>query len=208
MRSVADEISMKMAEAGDNIAAQDSRLIVRFYVGSEEDREASDKEGRPIHKPVERIRILIPGERDYVDRHAWEGDKRRFPKHYEEFKSNKDVVESGTPLSAWPGIATPQIAELAHFNVKTVEQLAAMADAAAQKFMGINALRQRARDFLEAARGAAPLTAMRAELETRDSEIAVLKQQMAQLMAAQHAPAEETVVRRGPGRPPKSESTI
>jgi hypothetical protein len=73
------------------------------------------------------------------------------------------------------------VEEFAFFNVRTVENLAEMNDGVLQKFMGGQALRQRARDFLAAAKDAAPLSQLRAELEKRDAEIEALKASVAEI---------------------------
>ena len=80
------------------------------------------------------------------------------------------------------------VAELKAMNVHTVEQLADMPDQLAQKIMGSHSLRARAKVFLEAAAGEAVNSKMAMELEKRDSEIDLLKKQMAELIQAANAP--------------------
>lgn len=157
--------------------------MVRFYMGALENADRSQKEGRPVFDEVEFVSIAVPGQLDRVDRPAWRMDFERFPRQYANFKAGGAAAESGTPLSVWPVIKANQVAELAIRNVRTVEQLAGMADVDAQKWMGMHELRQRAKDFLEAAKGSAPLTAMRAELEARDAKIALLESQMTEVLA-------------------------
>jgi len=182
-REFADESILQMAQAGDNAFTQDSRLNVKFYLDAIQDDAKSAEEGRPIFTERLMISIAVPGQADCVKRPAWDADFRRFPKHYEAFKAGTQEAETGTPLKMWPVMTVSQVAELAARGVRTVEQLANMADVDAQKFMGLNSLRQKAKDFLEAAKGAAPLTAMRAELESRDAQIASLQAQMTELLA-------------------------
>lgn len=192
-REMADESFVRMAEAGGNAHLQDSRLLVSFYKGAVQNHTESDAQGRPIFDERTMISIAVPGQSDIVKRPAHELDFHRFPKLYEAFKAGHTAAESGTPLSAWPTVSVAQVAELGARNVRTVEQLAEMSDVDAQKFMGLNSLRQRAKDFLEAAKGNAPLTAMRAELESRDAKIAVMESQMAELLAhANKAAAKES----------------
>lgn len=184
--------------------AQDGALAVRFKMGAIYSPAKSKAAGRAVYDDIEMIRIDVPGQADHVERPAWDGDRARFPKQYAAFKEGRDALASGTPLSVWPVLRPSQVAELAARKVHTVEQLAAMADVDASKFMGMHGIRQQARDFLEAAKGAAPMTALRAELETRDSEIAALKAQMAELVraSAERAESEGAPPRRG--RPPKT----
>lgn len=162
----------------------DENLRVSFSLFPSEDQDASSKEGRPIFKDEVYITIMIPGERDFVHRQAWEKDYERFPQQYAAFKNkqNQDTA-SGTPLKVIPWLTNSQIKELEYFNCFTVEQLANMPDSTAQKFLQVNKLKQQAKDYLEAAKGAAPLVAMREELTKRDTEIEVLQRQVKELSA-------------------------
>jgi len=81
----------------------------------------------------------------------------------------------GTMLSSLPFLTKAQVADLYAANVRTAEQLASMSDVLAQKFMGMHNLRKRAKDFLDAAAGNAPIERMNKELEVRDNTIAVLQ---------------------------------
>ena len=158
----------------------DEKLWVTFYKRAVKDEEASLAEGRAIFKEVDYIRIVTPGDKDNIpDRPVRDApeysDKRRFAKQYAAYLAQQKQEEvSGTPLAAW--LANPaQVEELKYFGVHTVEQLAGLSDTHASKFMGINALRQKARDFIAAAKDGAPMVALRAEVEKRDEEVAALK---------------------------------
>src|SRR5213080_426079 len=161
----------------------DENLRVNFSLYPHFNQDKSNKEGRPIYDDVEYITIMVPGQTDIIHRKAWRLDFERFPKQYAAFKNNQDQdAASGTPLRVLPWLQGSQVKELEYFNVRTIEQLANLADSVAGKFMGAQALKQRAKDFLTAAKEAAPLTAMRAELDQRDSKIEVLERQVATLM--------------------------
>lgn len=185
---------MRLAEAEYGLTAQamgptngdrespDNRLRVQFSYFPHVDQEASAKEGRPIYVEKEYITIMIPGERDVVHRPAWERDYQRFPQQYSAFKNkqNQDIV-SGTPLKMVPWLSLSQVKELEYFNCVTLEQLANMPDSTAQKFMQIQKLKQLAKDHLQAAKEAAPLTALRAEIDKKDSELSAMKNQIEKL---------------------------
>lgn len=168
----------------------DRRLRVQFSMYPEIDQAASATEARPIYKDAVYIMIMVPGERDVVHRRAWEKDFDRFPQQYAAFKNkqSQDAV-SGTPLKLVTWLTLGQVKELEYFNCFTVEQLANMPDSTAQKFLQINKLKQLAKDYLQAAKEAAPLTAIRAELDSRDNEIATMKKQIADLL--KRVPEEE-----------------
>lgn len=162
----------------------DQRLRVVFGYFPQIDQNESTAQGRPIYKDVEYITIYVPGERDIVHRKAWENDYNRFPMQYQAFKNKQNQDHAaGTPLKVVPWLSLGQVKELEFFNCYTVEQLANMPDSAASKFQAINKLKAQAKDFLEAAKGAAPAVQLRAELEQRDGKIKVLEDQMTELLS-------------------------
>jgi len=157
----------------------DEVLLVKFFLEPVQNKAKSKEEGRPIFEDKEFVQIMVPGDKDsVVIRQAFEADKARFPQHYAAFKNKTGDILEGTPLSAWPMVTRAQVEELAFFNVRTVEQLAGMADAQAQKFMGIKQLQSLARVFLEDAGKKAPLMKMQKDLEERDATIVAMQKQM------------------------------
>lgn len=148
--------------------AGDDSLLVKFYMDLMEDSVESKKQGRPIFKEVEWIDIRTPGSRDTRIRPARERDKTRFPMHYAAFKNRiagegEELV--GTPLEVWPAIPASQAAELRFFNIRTVENLAGASDSLGDKFMGFQAIKAKAKAFLEAAKGTAPIIALQERVE-------------------------------------------
>jgi hypothetical protein len=150
----------------------DENLYVQFFTAPLQDKERTEEEGRPIFKDVDMIRIMVPGDKDnIIERAVRQGDSQRFPKQWEAYKQGREEALEGTPLEQWPMITRAQVEELRFFHVKTVEQLANISDSNAQKFIGIQALKTRAAEWLEAAEDGAPISAMAAELEKRDEKI-------------------------------------
>ena len=172
----------RVFEQGNNEG--DKSLLVKFYIEPKQDEAASMEEGRPIFKEVEYVDIRVVGSRNgHVCRPARPDDKSRFPAHYKAFKERVEIPLDGTPLSEWAVITRAQAEEMAFFNVKTVEQLAAMADSVAQKFMGINSLKQKAKDWVAEAKENAPALKLAEELRVRDEENAELRSQVEELAA-------------------------
>ncbi len=160
----------------------DEKLLVKFYIKPRPDKEATKLHGRPCFKDVEYIDIRIPGSRDGVGRPATDDDKARFPLHYSAFKNRtEEEYLEGTPLSEWSLIGRSQAEELAFFNCKTVEQLAEMDDARCSGFMGIQALKQKAKDWLKRADEDAPAARLKEELEVRDAKIEELEKTLADM---------------------------
>lgn len=165
--------------------AGDDTLLVRFSLEPKEDRKASQEAGRLICRETVYVEIMIPGNKDsIVKRPASDFDKRRFHAQFKAFENNvsQDGI-TGTLLEDWPGINRAQVEELKFMHIRTVEQLAKVSDGNSQNFMGIQKLKNEARAYLELSGVASDAKAMAAELETRDLEIAELKQTNAEFLA-------------------------
>jgi hypothetical protein len=166
--------------------AMDSKLYVQFYIRPVMNNFRSSEEGRPIYEEKEYIRIIVPGDsKTTVDCPVDDTFRMRFQAQYDKFKRGQEQAVDGTPLEMWPQMTVGLCAELKAMNVTTVEQLAGLDDGKAQRIMGSYDLRRKAQAFLDAAKGEAENNKMVAELTKRDDEIALLKQQMAQILEAQ-----------------------
>lgn len=157
---------------------------VQFYKRPKQDDEATLKEGRPIFKMVEYVRITIPGDKNnQVDRPMRATDIQKYGPQYQAFQADKSQDEaSGTLLSAWGGIPPERVEEYSYNKVKTVEQLAGMSDGNLQRMgPGAHADRTRARDYVETAKGHAPVAQLRKELEDRDVRIVMLEKALKDL---------------------------
>lgn len=171
----------------------DEQLLVRFFLKPRQDPRATEEQGRPVFVDATYIEIRIPGSRDAVARPAKPQDIARFPKHYEAFKNRTAEPETGTPLVEWPLITRSMAEELSFYNVKTVEQLVAMSDQNASKFMGINMLKQKAKEYLGDAAEKADAKKLETELAKRDKEIEELK---AAVKALSAAPVKKTTAKK------------
>lgn len=164
----------------------DNRLYVEFYVDAVHNPYKSAQEGRPIYDEVNFVKIQSPGDRlSSVVQKVNDLHKQRFPKQWAQFRNGQKQAVSGTPLEMWPQMTIGMVASLKAMNITTVEQLAELSDTNASHIMGNHELRRKAKNFLEAAAGEAVNTKLEAELGKRDEEIALLKSQMEQLLAAQ-----------------------
>lgn len=179
--------------------AGDERLAVRFFTKAAQDADETAKQGRPIFREVEYVQIVIPGDRtSTVVRPISAGDKDRFEKQYEHWKKTKEEeMLQGTPLEAWGIMNLAQIEEFRYFGVRTIDQMATLADSVCQKIMGATGLKHRAVTFLELAKEGAPLKAMQSELVKRDEQIDALTK------AVEAQAAELKAMRENGGAPPK-----
>lgn len=180
-------------------------LYVQFYMKPVQDNEATLKEGRPIFDEKEYIKIMVPGDKANVAvrpvrfGHSPQHDNVKFNAEYQQFLAGKEQTPDGTPLKEWPMISQSQVLELAHFNVQTIEQLAAMSDSTTQKFMGLSLLKNKANEFLNAAKENVGTVQLKAELDERDTRLAAQQKQIDEMSEKLNAMAEP----KKRGRPPK-----
>jgi hypothetical protein len=144
----------------------DETLLVKFYYESVQNEAKTEEAGRPIYEDIEMISIIPPGAKSGVSKPARQREKDRFPEHYRRFKErmSQDHVE-GTKLTEWPGVTKAQADELAFFNIKTVEQLAACSDSQTMNMMGLPTLKQKAGKYLEASKEVAATVALENAME-------------------------------------------
>ncbi len=175
----------------------ESGAYVTFYMDAVQLGYESEKAGRPIFRDLPHIRKIIPGDStNIIERVAKDFDKEQHPREWAAFQAKENQVHDGMPLEQWPQITRSQVKEAKYFEVHTVEQLAGLADLHCQKLgMGFSELRNKAKAYLEAAKGSAAQTAQAAENQRLRDEMELLKQQMAEMATKR-------------GRPAKSEEAI
>lgn len=163
----------------------DKSLYVQFYSDAIPDAIASDEEGRLICREVDFVMIMVPGDKhSIIRRPVQKRDIERFGDRYSAYKAGKaQEAASGTPLHTVSWLSKAQVKELEFLGVHTLENLAGMPDSVAQKFMAVQGLKQRAKDAIAAAKEAAPLLALRTEIEQKDVELDALRKMQAEQAA-------------------------
>mgnify|MGYP003645014497 CR=1 FL=1 len=175
--------------------ANDSHLLVKFFMHPRLQQALSEEAGRPIYKEEVYISIMQPGNKDSIPiRPAMEMDKQRFAEHFRKFEAreSQDTVE-GTLLDEWAGITRSQAEELKFMNVKTVEQLASMSDSNAQNVMGLNMLKQKANKFMETAEAdatAEKFASLQAKFDALEAKMAGGESVVAKPKRKRRSPAE------------------
>jgi hypothetical protein len=163
----------------------DKALYVHFYSDALPDADASDKEGRAIYRDADFVMIMVPGDKySIIHRPVQQKDIQRFRERYNAFKAGQAQEHAaGTPLHTVPWMTKPLLKELEFLGCYTLENLAGMPDSTTQKFMTMQGLKQRAKDAIAEAKGAAPMLAMRTEIEKKDAELADLKKTQMEMMS-------------------------
>lgn len=156
---------------------------------------------------VARVKDLIPPDEMDHDRDP-QGSKMFHMKavwsfiepHYDAWKKGTDMPETGTPLTAWPAVSEAEIFELNRVGLKSVEDVAGMAESSIDKVALPNPreLRRQAKLFIEAKDAQSTAQTM-ADLQER---LAATEELLRQAMEAK--PVEKAKARRG--RPPKADA--
>ena len=155
----------------------DDTLLVRFFTHPRQNTAKSEAEGRPIFEDTDYIEIMQPGNKDsIIKRPATAMDKQRFAEHFRKYEArqSEDHIE-GTLIEQAPWVTRAQVEELRFLNIRTVEQLAGLSDSNAQGIMGIQALKQKAKKYLETAKDEATAEALAEQKELNTALMARLE---------------------------------
>lgn len=165
----------------------DERLHVTFSKKAVLNGIKSKEEGRPIHEPVDFVRIQQPGERDYIERPAHQGDIGRFRRQWEAYQSNSGASATGTMLSVvFPN--NPEIIEnLKYLKIFTAEQMIGLNQTQIQNVgMGGLEFQRRCQEYMATAEKgkdyhglAARIEAMELKGQEKDKRIADLEAALA-----------------------------
>lgn len=173
----------------------DERLYATFNTKPVFDQHSSNEKGRPIYLDRDFITIIVPGDKhSVVMRQARPVDIQRFPKQYDAFKSGKEEQQQGTPLGLMPWISPGRVEEYKFFKIVTVEQLANASDEGGKNFMGFQADKVKAKEYMDAANRGIGVQEMEDQLALRDNQLAELRSQMDELLAAKDAQKSDTDV--------------
>ena len=161
----------------------DDGLIVGFYRRSVLNTSKSEAAGKRICENRDFVKIQHPGESlNIVDRPVQDSDKQRWPRQWAQYSENRKQVPDGIPISLlFP--SQPNISDmLVGYNIHTVEQLAHLSGHAIGTIgMGCQEWVNAAAKYLEQASKGVDFHRFDAERKAKDTEIAVLKQQVSDL---------------------------
>lgn len=174
----------------------DSALVVKFHKVAVQQTYETNKQGRPIFQDVDYIQIYTPGNQlNVIDTVVRPEHKARFPVQWANYIATQGTGDQvvGTPVSAWPFLTASQAEEFKAVKFFTVEQIANASDGQLQNLGMIGGanphmIRERAKAYLAAAAGVAPVEAQATELAETKEQLKALQAQINALMAGQ-APA-------------------
>jgi len=150
----------------------DDKLHVKFFMKPRIDQAESDRQQRPVYKDTPYIEMMMPGEKNVIIREpVWDQHLKRFPAQWQQFLAGEKEQVVGTPLKVAPFLTESQVEELLHFKIRTIEQLADLADTG-MNFMGAQELKQAAKRFIEKTKGNDALLARIEALEAENRKLA------------------------------------
>lgn len=193
---------MSAGVVGEVTSRVDRPAHVRFEVRAEEDKQASEKEGRYVPKDVTYAIVTPCYSKDElhfkVDKWLAQMDDQvkngRMPrewadaykKAYTAWKEGQEVPLDGTPIKGWPVISPAQQEALIRMKILTVEDLAGVNDEGARQIgMGAIQMKNKAIAWLSQARDKGPATMeiarLKQETEVQQNQIEKLSSQVEEL---------------------------
>jgi hypothetical protein len=158
----------------------DDLMHIEFYWYEPIDSKASREAGKVIRsKRTPYVRIMRPGDKtSIIETPVREDHKGRWPQKWLYFQMQEGLVDVGKDIpgwniDTWDELNDEQKKGLKYLNFHVVEQIAGASDAQVQNIgMGGLGLREKARHALKSKMDAG----IRAEIASKDSEIAELKE--------------------------------
>lgn len=199
---------------------QEPRFLgVQFYEKPIKSEAASVKEGRPIYHTAIMARIMAPGMKNQIvdeqielldenkaviKRKPWVMNPNtglpiyytdRFKEAYKAWREGRSL-DDGTPLETYTRLDVAQVAMLQQLGIRSLENLASLPDSALSNLgPGGRQMRDEAKNFLEAAKGNAPVAKLVAENDAMKEQLAELQRKF-EMLSQGHVPAKR-------GRKPK-----
>lgn len=124
------------------------RQGVRFFYHFIDDAEGTKAAGHYKCKEIEMIEVSAgPGDKRVVP--ATDKHRSDYAGLYKDWKDSEGPAVAGFPIFQWPLITRMACIELAHYGLKTLEQLAEVDEGKRQKLGALAEWCDRAKDYLE-----------------------------------------------------------
>jgi len=178
-------MSREFKEAGwsnssDSIAPVQGKLAVMFHEIQRKNNFRSKKENRPVYEPIVHI-IKIPADQHLrIDRPVTEADIEEYPLEWERWQKTRETKVIGMPIEMWHAVSDTQKAEFRALSIFTIEQFANLPDSYAQKIMGFNDLRAKAKSFIESGKDAELVARIR---EEANAEVSAMRKELDEMKA-------------------------
>lgn len=157
---------------------------ITFYQRAELVPFETEKQGRPVFRQADYVKVATPGEHDEIDREATSLDKARYRDQWKAYQEGRSDVPTGTSLTVLFA-SNPEIIEgLKFYKLHTVEQLAAMSDHAVQNLpLGGSEWREKAKRFMEVTADAGRFGRLEQRQRDLDFQVRKAEEDNAKLLA-------------------------
>jgi hypothetical protein len=177
--------ALAVIDNSTRMAEMNKGITPMFFTEDVEDQAATAQAGTLRMTSVERVRLFTAGDMNSCPVHPVSPALiERFSEAYARWKATRsnDHIE-GTPLSAWAMVSRGFVMELAALHIRSVEDLAGIADTNITKINDGRQWRAKAAAWLAVNKDASAAARYAAKSEHQDGEIAELKRQIADLAA-------------------------
>lgn len=155
---------------------------VRFFYEYPEDKKKTEETGLYSVKEVLSVSIQWPGCDETVVR-AEDSHKYEYPRQWAAFQAAQEPPLEGTPLAEWAKMPRAVTLELAHYGIKSMEQLAGLSDAGKQKIGPLQKWCKEAQVVLDSVNSdSAKVAALTLQLERQTKRANQLEEQIGALM--------------------------
>lgn len=180
-------------EAGSGVAryGTDRSMIVLFYRGTRLNGQKSREAGTPIYDPVDRVKIIHPGEKDEMDYVADLRYQHRWPEQWARYKQGLEQADSGTPLALLFPSQPDVVATLNALHIRTIQQLASATDTALGNLPMGRSLQKTAKAYLDKAGDGSEFHALQKQNQEMQADLKRANEQIAALTAAIEADTAE-----------------
>ena len=190
------------------VVQQADRRYVEFFRSSKINGVLSQQAGRPVHDPVDMIKLIHPGERDVHILEVREEHKFQFPRQWAAYEAGRSKeAQSGTPIETLYPNEPEMVKQFQALHIFTAEQMAGLTEPGIMRLgMGGRAHVERAQKFLEHASKMAGASKLQAELDAEREQREALQEQV-ERMERQLAALAEARPRRGRPRSDDTDET-
>lgn len=173
---------------GMAIYGNDSGNLVEFVDDVKIENPYKSKEaGHPVYEFPVLVRIQPFGQNrsvTYLKFVKGEHDVQ-YPAQYAAFLEGRKDVHEGTPIQEWPPITREQALHFKTIGIHTVEALASVSDTNLGQFLGAREMREKAKVWLDNAKGGAIAAKLQADLDVAHQDIEALKLQIKEIQSEQ-----------------------
>jgi len=153
--------------------SEERGLIVSFYPHSVYNAFKSKETGGAVYTDVDYVCINVPGDKSSeIRRKATEDDKKKFPNRWKSYLEDKEECVDGIDIKHWNFPSPAQFSTMRGHKIRTVEQMAAVADSNLIKFGNdARSLRDAAIKYISGSDSSSEIKDLKKEIENLKKQL-------------------------------------